>query len=540
MLGLAFIIPAYKVFDDINRRFGSEALFCPMLSDTQLYELASNWSRFYLPVMHNQAPSPSSRLVDYQSLQPKNLKLLMVSMLLFYPLCLSWQSAGGALISLGAVSLLISSTVLVVAEESLSLPRADHSTVVRCLGEVCLGTIRILRIATAFLSMRLFLPWVDPSFVVICLGGVGLGTIRTHQIATAFLSMQHHLSWAGQSIVVICLGGVGLGTIYTLQTATALLPVPIYHPWADYSIMFISIWVFQGTAGTLLIATGCRYLPIRRGTHYPLAYILIRNGRQLKTTDPSLYWRLRLEELITAFEPLQCEENARSRNSPHINFPSFTPLPPTWLLRLSFCNDLSQYHRIGQEDGLRTVIHATCWDLVRTSSAFVKALICNTSSETYLRQRGDFIAYLAYRGTYSSEFREWSTSFYRMEFPEEVLRTRLVVPLSHERSSDMLLRGMDLSEEGGPRGVFSSADMVIIPFWISGELRSLSFRYDRELLSRLIQWWCGYYQAHVLLRLRSGAVPTYDARLPRRRRLNAPQIREDNSQCSEPSEKGTQ
>ena len=37
MLGLAFIIPAYKIFDDIKSRFGEEPLLCPSPSVTQLY-----------------------------------------------------------------------------------------------------------------------------------------------------------------------------------------------------------------------------------------------------------------------------------------------------------------------------------------------------------------------------------------------------------------------------------------------------------------------------------------------------------------------
>ena len=37
MLGLAFIIPAYKIFDDIKSRFGEEPLLCPSTSVVQPY-----------------------------------------------------------------------------------------------------------------------------------------------------------------------------------------------------------------------------------------------------------------------------------------------------------------------------------------------------------------------------------------------------------------------------------------------------------------------------------------------------------------------
>ena len=37
MLGLAFVIPAYKVFDDIKSRFGEEPLLCPSTSVIQRY-----------------------------------------------------------------------------------------------------------------------------------------------------------------------------------------------------------------------------------------------------------------------------------------------------------------------------------------------------------------------------------------------------------------------------------------------------------------------------------------------------------------------
>ena len=37
MLGLAFIIPAYKIFDDIKSRFGEEPLLCPSTSVIQPY-----------------------------------------------------------------------------------------------------------------------------------------------------------------------------------------------------------------------------------------------------------------------------------------------------------------------------------------------------------------------------------------------------------------------------------------------------------------------------------------------------------------------
>ena len=48
-----------------------------------------------------------------------------------------------------------------------------------------------------------------------------------------------------------------------------------------------------------------------------------------------------------------------------------------------------------------------------------------------------------------------------------------------------------------------------------------------------IRFCYGYYSAHVLQSLDSGAVPTYDARQSRKRLLNALRRQDDNSQCSE-------
>ena len=42
MLGLSFIIPAYKVFEDIKRRFGEEPLLCPSRSVVQPYNALNN------------------------------------------------------------------------------------------------------------------------------------------------------------------------------------------------------------------------------------------------------------------------------------------------------------------------------------------------------------------------------------------------------------------------------------------------------------------------------------------------------------------
>ena len=49
-----------------------------------------------------------------------------------------------------------------------------------------------------------------------------------------------------------------------------------------------------------------------------------------------------------------------------------------------------------------------------------------------------------------------------------------------------------------------------------------------------------HYYACGLICPCSAAIPASDARPSRRRRLNAPQLREDNSQCSDPSEEETQ
>ena len=60
--------------------------------------------------------------------------------------------------------------------------------------------------------------------------------------------------------------------------------------------------------------------------------------------------------------------------------------------------------------------------------------------------------------------------------------------------------------------------------------------YNEEPVSEQIEWWYCYYWVLLWSGLSSGAIPNHDARQLRRRRLNAPQRREDNSQCSESRE----
>ena len=55
-------------------------------------------------------------------------------------------------------------------------------------------------------------------------------------------------------------------------------------------------------------------------------------------------------------------------------------------------------------------------------------------------------------------------------------------------------------------------------------------RHDNHRWKQIVLW--NLHDLAPIMSLCSGADPTYDARLSRRRRLNAPQRREDNSQCS--------
>ena len=58
MLGLAFIIPAYKIFDDIKSRFGEEPLLCPSSSVTQPYSAPNDGKIVERPLLDLIKGSP--------------------------------------------------------------------------------------------------------------------------------------------------------------------------------------------------------------------------------------------------------------------------------------------------------------------------------------------------------------------------------------------------------------------------------------------------------------------------------------------------
>ena len=122
MLGLAFITPAYKVFDDIKRRFGSEVLCCPSSSTMQPYNaLQNNGSRSDLSVVLKQtwAPSRSFRRSDNPSLDPTHRTFLMISVLLSVPLYVPWADHGIVFICFGGLITYI--TLQAASELSISI-----------------------------------------------------------------------------------------------------------------------------------------------------------------------------------------------------------------------------------------------------------------------------------------------------------------------------------------------------------------------------------------------------------------------------------
>ena len=96
--------------------------------------------------------------------------------------------------------------------------------------------------------------------------------------------------------------------------------------------------------------------------------------------------------------------------------------------------------------------------------------------------------------------------------------------------------GVALSDSGAELNIptLSYARLCSLDRHPDGGLRIIRTlrRHESYRLKQIEFGYCCYW-AHVLQSLDSGAVPTYDARQSRKRLLNAPRRRDDNSQCSE-------
>ena len=328
-------------------------------------------------------------------------------------------------------------------------------------------------------------------------------------------------------------------THLTFLMVSVLLSIPIYLPRAHYSIGSMCLGgVVLGTTYTLQIATRCRYMSCRYGIDYPLEGILIRNGHGLQIRKFLSFICLGLENPTVVSALYQYEENAWFRNSRHITSPNFTQVLLTRLLRLIFCNDHPEWQRIVQGGRLtRTVMYVASWGIARTSNAFVKALTRQTSSEIYLQPGNNFTAYHAHLDIPSNILNESYFPHDRIMPPEELLGTHFFVLLPCGRSTEMLLREIYLPEATGLRGDFSSEDMVLRMACILRGFCFPIFWCDKELVSEQMELWSCYYWVILFSGLCAGAFSIHDARQFRRRRLNAPRQREDNSQCSESRER---
>ena len=551
MLGLAFIIPAYKVFDDIKRRFGSEALCCPSSSTMQPHNTLNNNVSIPAPsvgITQTWAPSRLCRWSDYQIVE---------------------------------LTYLISSMVYLLLDISFHLPLEYYYIMFIGLGGV-----------VTFSALQ-----------------------ATAEIISIF-PVSHNLPSTYYGIVSIGLGGVV--SYSALQTAPEILAHPLLLPFANGSNMSIGLlqWVVLLMTCTRQIVLMRTYMSVQSGAEYPLATIIIQHSHELQIGDIWSFTGL-LSALSTPSSALyvasralygmtylrQHEEDARFWNSRHITSPNRTQvlLKRLLLLQLMFCNEHLRWQRIAHGGRhARTKMYLVCWGIARTPNAFVKALICTTSSEISLQSRNHFTAYLACLEISSNGFREYYSPHGRIIPSEEPLGMVL-------RSKEMLLREICSPEVRWPRGVFLSGDMVltlagrdrvILKPIILTAFRCLSLglrlahgRIDFPRVPARLLWadfglaydfghhpdesktrgksrftsptlWCDEEPVfeRLVLKLRCllaclrwriawwtvfegsrfGAIFVYDAHQLRRRRLNAPGRREDNSQCSESRERERQ
>ena len=534
MLGLAFIIPAYKVFDDIKRRFGSEALCCPSSSTMQPYNTLNNNVSIPAPsvgITQTWAPSRLCRWSDYQIVELTYLISSMVYLLLDISFHLPLEYYYIMFIGLGGV---VTCSALQATAEFISFSPVSHDSPSTYYGIVFIGlggvvSYSALQTAPEILAHPLLLPFANGSIM-----SIGL-----------FQWLVLLMTYSRQIVLMRTYMSVQSGAEYPLAA------IIIRH---SHELQIGDIWFFTG----LLSA--------------------------LSTSSSALYVASRALYEITHLR--QHEEDARFWNSRHITSPNLTQVLLTRLLQLMFCNDHLEWQRIAHGGRhARTNMYLVFWGIARTPNASVKALICTTSSEISLQSGNHFTAYLACLEISSNGFREYYFPHGRIIPSEEPLGMVL-------RSKEMLLREICSPEAQWPRGIFLSGDMVLTLAGrdrviltafrcLSRSLSHIHRRYDFPRVPARFLWadfglaydyghhpdesktrgklrftsptlWCDEEPVFERLVLslrwrlawwavwgvsRFGAIFIYDARQLRWCRLNAPRRREDNSQRSESRER---
>ena len=372
MLGLAFIIPAYKVFDDIKRRFGSEALCCHSLSTMQPYNTLKNYvsgSDFSVGMTQIRAPSRLIRWGDYQSLGPMHLASLNTYLLLdilFY------------------------------------LPLADYGMVFIGLGRVGLGTYSALQTASEILSLPLHLPSANGSIMSICLlQRVALVITYTREIVPMrpYMSVQSGAEYPLAAIIIRDGHELRTGEIWFFTSSLSALSASnsaLYVPWSRCAMWDVAADGYarsEGAAAVILktlsqamadddlIDCIIREAGVNQDGRTPGLTIpsslaqaaLIRQCYAKAGLDPinnpqdrpqffqahgtgasrALYGKTHLS---------QHEEDARFWGSRHITSPNLTQVLLTRLLQLMFWNGHSEWQRIARGGRhARTNMYLACW-----------------------------------------------------------------------------------------------------------------------------------------------------------------------------------
>ena len=423
MLGLAFITPAYKVFDDIKRRFGSEALCCHSCSpynamkeyvsriqnplagiqldtlfydieqfarEAQILDMLPLLKRAALLAQDPRAFEPIIELdeVEHDALHNEVLHKWCQPTALYFTVILcsigaavqGWDQtgSGGAWIVDSAGQLF---GHIVAGDPMLGLAFIIpaymffddiNSGAFCCPSSLTMQPYNTPKnyVSRSDLSVGITQTWAPSR----------LSRWRMHLASLTFLLLDipFYLPLANYGMVFIRLGGVGLGTYSTPQTASEILSLPLHLPSANGSIMSICLlqWValvITYTRGIVLMRT---YMSIQSGAEYPLAAIIIRDGHELQTGEIWFFTSL-LSAFIASNSGLyvasralygkthlsQHEENARIWNSRHITSPNLTQVVPTRLLQLMLYNDHSEWQRIAQGGRpIRTsIMYLGCW-----------------------------------------------------------------------------------------------------------------------------------------------------------------------------------
>ena len=371
MLGLAFIIPAYKIFDDIKRRFGSEALCCHSGSpynarkeyvsrgetsvgfrDTLYYELDEVERDLLMKGALVAQDSPAfEQIIELSEVNRDALRNQVLykwrrPTALYFTVILcsigaavqGWSQIG----SIGANLLWHDDFSVPGTSRVPPVPGVNRDTNSWIVGVV----YSFPYIATQTWVLSRSFRWSDYQ---------SLGpTRRTTLIVSVhvILSVPLYLLVADCAIVFPCLGGLIGGLLFygMLQSAPEAMSNSSLHlPFETASGVCICICtVALLIASPLMIIPMRYYMPVQSGAGYPLAGIMIQDGHELQTREIWFCTSLGLGVSALSASNLamylasrsfgmihlgQHEESTRKGKRSHITFSHFTQALHIWFLQ---------------------------------------------------------------------------------------------------------------------------------------------------------------------------------------------------------------